>query len=169
MKANTVSGITHLLPAGKSHSFSIMHEIDNSVNNYGCVFAVRIVLLTFTISFIFILLTEQKNEARKLPRLAKICGFVACAKIRTRPAATNKNFHGTRFAQTPGNFYCSLSMPLFNAALRSNSYFGCFFILIALFPYFWQFAIVRYALTNQKEVTKYDARQHAASDFSNIY
>ena len=29
-------------------------------------------------------------------------------KIRTRHTATNKNFHGTRFAQTPGNFYCFL-------------------------------------------------------------
>ena len=26
-------------------------------------------------------------------------------KIRTRHTATNKNFHGTRFAQTPVNFY----------------------------------------------------------------
>ena len=29
-------------------------------------------------------------------------------KIRTRHTATNKNFHGTRCAQTPGNFYCFL-------------------------------------------------------------
>ena len=29
-------------------------------------------------------------------------------KIRTRHTATNKNFHGTRFAQTPVNFYCFL-------------------------------------------------------------
>ena len=47
MKANTVSGITHLLPAGKSHSFSIMHEIDNSVNNYCCAFVCRIVRFSF--------------------------------------------------------------------------------------------------------------------------
>ena len=29
-------------------------------------------------------------------------------KIRTRHTASNKNFHGTRFAQTPGIFYCFL-------------------------------------------------------------
>ena len=29
-------------------------------------------------------------------------------KIRMRHTATNKNFHGTRCAQTPGNFYCFL-------------------------------------------------------------
>ena len=29
-------------------------------------------------------------------------------KIRTRHTATNKNFHGTRCAQTPENFYCFL-------------------------------------------------------------
>ena len=29
-------------------------------------------------------------------------------KIRTRHTETNKNFHWTRFAQTPGNFYCFL-------------------------------------------------------------
>ena len=41
-------------------------------------------------------------------------------KIRTQHTATNKNFHGTRFAQTPVNFYCFLvntakfSMPRFS-------------------------------------------------------
>jgi hypothetical protein len=38
-----------------------------------------------------------KERTKKVSRLAKIY---------TRHAATNKNFHGTRYAQTPGNFYC---------------------------------------------------------------
>ena len=100
--------ILSLLSAGENRSLFIMPEFYSGVNNSGCVIVCRIVRFSFSISFIFILLTEQKNEVRKLPRLAKIYGFVAYAKIRT----TNKNFHGTRCAQTPGNFYCSLSMPL---------------------------------------------------------
>ena len=47
-----------------------------------------------------------KERTKKVLRLVKIYGFIACAKICTRAAATNKNFHGTRCAQTPGNFYC---------------------------------------------------------------
>ena len=45
----------------------------------------------------FILLIEQKNEPRKLTRLKKFL---------TRYAESNKIFLGTRFAQTPGKFYC---------------------------------------------------------------
>ena len=51
------------------------------------------IIFLFTFLFMFILLIEQKNEPRKLTRLA----------------ATNKNSHGTRCAQTPGNFYCFLA------------------------------------------------------------
>ena len=40
-----------------------------------------------------------KERTKKVSRLTKIC---------TRHAASNKNFHGTRCAQTPGNFYCFL-------------------------------------------------------------
>ena len=50
----------------------------------------------FTIYVIFILLNEQKNEARKLTRLKK---------FKRGTLAKNKIFHGTRFAQTPGKFY----------------------------------------------------------------
>ena len=38
----------------------------------------------------------------------KFTDFIAEAKIRTQHTESNKNFHGTRFAQTPGNFYCFL-------------------------------------------------------------
>ena len=58
------------------------------------------IIFLFTFLFMFILLIEQKNEPRKLTRLTKIC---------TRHAASNKISHGTRYAQTPGNFYCFLA------------------------------------------------------------
>ena len=45
-------------------------------------------------------MSDQKNEARKVTRLKKFL---------TRLFSKNKIFHGTRFAQTPGNFYCFLA------------------------------------------------------------
>ena len=41
-----------------------------------------------------------KERTKKVSRLTKIC---------TRHAASNKNSHGTRYAQAPGNFYCFLA------------------------------------------------------------
>ena len=46
------------------------------------------------------LVSNWRFSQRKLTRLTKIC---------TRHAASNKNSHGTRYTQTPGNFYCFLA------------------------------------------------------------
>ena len=59
-------------------------------------------LLFYTSSFFWVT-KRTKQEKSCVNKNLQI--LLLKQKIRTRHTATNKNFHGTRFAQTPGKFY----------------------------------------------------------------
>ena len=113
IKVEIAVAILSLLSAGENRSLFIMPEFYSGVNNSGCAFVCRIVRFSFYYLIHLHSFDGAKERSKKTPAASKNLRILLLKqKIRTRPAATNKNFHGTRFAQTPGNFYCFLSMPL---------------------------------------------------------
>ena len=101
----------------------------------------------FTVLFIFILLREQKNEARKLPLLQKLNGSVSnefgtCCACGTRLLRKLKQSS----AVAANAFLCKVLAYFWKVALRSNSYFITFMFWFSVIVLFIIIAKVRCAL-----------------------